>query len=146
MRKKESEVFVNAKLLPEVERIIPPRDFLALREKLERWSPADLANLLDGLGTEDQDPSLDLNSYGSFSSILSCTVYLNEYLSSICRGKSVRALLASYVGRKSFRRCFRRLAQSSFEQINDSIVSMFHGDNQGGLARPADFSCVSTTF
>lgn len=45
---------MNAKLQPDLERIIETRDFSALREKLDTWSPADLAGLLEGLGTEDQ--------------------------------------------------------------------------------------------
>src|ERR1041384_7027264 len=38
----------------EVERIIQARDFSTLRERLVKWSSADLASLLEGLGTEDQ--------------------------------------------------------------------------------------------
>jgi len=38
----------------EVERIIQARDFSTLRERLIKWSSADLASLLEGLGTEDQ--------------------------------------------------------------------------------------------
>jgi magnesium transporter len=43
-----------ANLQPELERIIQTRDFSALRERLEHWSPADVAGLLVRLGTEDQ--------------------------------------------------------------------------------------------
>jgi magnesium transporter len=54
MREKGSAVFMDANRQDEVERIIQARDFSMLRERLVSWSSADLASLLEGLGTEDQ--------------------------------------------------------------------------------------------
>ena len=53
-RKKWSEVFMNTDLQPEVERIIQARDFSALRGRIEKWSPVELASLIVQLRTEDQ--------------------------------------------------------------------------------------------
>jgi len=45
---------MDANRQDEVERIIQARDFSTLRERLVKWSSADLASLLESLGTEDQ--------------------------------------------------------------------------------------------
>lgn len=45
---------MDANRQDEVERIIQARDFSTLRERLVKWSSADLASLLEDLGTEDQ--------------------------------------------------------------------------------------------
>ena len=45
---------MNTDLQPEVERIIQARDFSALRGRIEKWSPVELASLIVQLRTEDQ--------------------------------------------------------------------------------------------
>lgn len=76
---------MNANLQLEVEKIIQARDFSTLRGGLEKWSPAELADLIVHLGIEDQ-----VTVFRILSGKIASTVF--EYLDSPVREALLKAM------------------------------------------------------